>query len=341
MDPLLRVIDANLNRSREALRVIEDFARFVRNDRDVARRAKEARHRVAAIVHAIGANELLNARNIESDVGRDSKTASELARGDAEDVVRAAFARLSEALRSVGEFAKVESPNAATLAESLRYDAYALETALLSRGERRARFASVRLYVIVTEALCRRGWIETAEAALRGGATCLQIREKTLGDRELLRRARLLRELCGKHGALFIVNDRPDIALSSDADGVHLGQDDLPLTEARRILGGDRLIGLSTHDAEQFHAAVAQRPDYVAFGPLFESPTKPQPQVPGVAGFAPLRSLTNLPLVGIGGITAVRAGEVRRAGVDVLCACSAVIAATDPERAAAELCGKV
>jgi len=333
-DPILRVLDAALNRAREALRVIEDHARFVCDDRDVAWRAKRARHAVAEIARRIGADALLAARAIEQDVGREAKTPAELERGDADAVVRAALGRLSEALRSAGEFAKIAAPAAAALAEQLRYEAYALEAAVLARGPRRARFARARLYVLITELLCRGDWLATAGAALRGGAACVQLREKTLSDRELLRRAIELRVLCHAHEALLIVNDRADVARASGADGVHVGQDDLPVAEARRLVGGDRLVGVSTHDAAQFTAALAQPVDYVAFGPLFRSATKPQPHVPGLEGLRRLRPSTALPIVGIGGIDASNAAAARDAGADVLCVCGAVVGAADPEAAA-------
>ena len=117
----------------------------------------------------------------------------------------------------------------------------------------------MRLYVLITESICRSPWLQVAEEALRGGADCLQLREKDLDPGEVLARARLVVELCRRHRAISIINDRPDIALLSGADGVHLGQQDLPPTEARRLLGPDKLIGVSTHNLEQARAARHER----------------------------------------------------------------------------------
>jgi thiamine-phosphate pyrophosphorylase len=193
------------------------------------------------------------------------------------------------------------------------------------------------LYVVLTEALCRRDWYETAEAALHGGATCLQLREKHLSDAELLQRGRRLRKLTAERDALLVINDRPDVARLCRADGVHLGQDDLPVAEARRIGGAQLLVGKSTHTPQQFDAALAEEPDYLAVGPMFDSATKPQDHIAGVRTLAAVAGRTQFPLVGIGGITAANAVAVIQAGASCVCVCSAVIGAEDPGAAAAEI----
>jgi thiamine-phosphate pyrophosphorylase len=334
-DPaVMRILDANLNRGREALRVIEDYTRFVLDDAEATERAKTCRHQLREFVEAAGPNALLAARDIVGDVGRELKTAGELQRASTEDVVRAAFGRLSEAARVLGEYGKLVSPSAATVAELLRYESYDLEQKVALRGTLRAKFRAVRLYVILTEALCRGGWLETAEAVIRGGAGCLQLREKELPDTELLRRAHRLRELTARRGALLFINDRPDVAKLATADGVHVGQDDLPVREARRIAGGNVLVGKSTHTLEQFEAAATEAPDYIAVGPMFPSPTKPQAHIAGPQTLAEAAKRTETPLVGIGGITAANAAAIIHAGASCVCACSAVIGADDVEAAA-------
>ena len=331
---VMRILDANLNRGREALRVIEEYARFALDDADAAERVKSCRHGLREMAEAAGTQALLTARDIVGDVGRELKTAGELQRASAEDVVRAAFGRLSEAARVLGEYGKLVSPPAAAAAERLRYQSYELEQRLVLRGALRAKFRAVRLYVILTEALCRGGWLETAEAVIRGGAGCIQLREKELPDAELLRRARQLRELTARRDVLLFINDRPDIAKLARADGVHVGQDDLPVHEARRIAGGNVLVGKSTHTLEQFAAAAAEEPDYVAVGPMFPSPTKPQDRIAGPQTLAEAAKRTQIPLVGIGGITPANAAAIIQARASCVCVCSAVIGADDPEAAA-------
>ncbi|MBU0717316.1 MAG: thiamine phosphate synthase, partial [Planctomycetes bacterium] len=180
-------------------------------------------------------------------------------------------------------------------------------------------------------------WFATAEAALEGGADCLQLREKDLPDRELLGRARRLGDFCREHGALFIVNDRPDLAVLSGADGVHLGQDDVTVSQARRIMPSTAIIGVSTHTLEQFDEAIAQAPDYIALGPMFPTATKPQDYVAGPEMLAEASSRTSLPLVAIGGINNANAGQVLSRAWCSLCVCSAVVAQTDVAAATARL----
>ena len=155
----------------------------------------------------------------------------------------------------------------------------------------------------------------------------------------MLERARQLAELCRRREVLFIVNDRPDIALLSDADGVHLGQTDLSVAEARRIIGPQRLIGRSTHTPEQFHSAVDEQPDYIAVGPMFASTTKPQEHIPGPGLLKLALEQTTIPIVPIGGISTDNAGILKEAGAKCLCACSAVIEQNDVCAAARLLSG--
>ncbi|MCD4829132.1 MAG: thiamine phosphate synthase [Candidatus Cloacimonetes bacterium] len=169
------------------------------------------------------------------------------------------------------------------------------------------------LYVILTQP--RAGHIAVAEACVRLGVRMMQLREKHLADRELLRLARELRTVTrGTDTALFI-NDRPDIAALCDADGLHLGQDDMSLGEARRIVGDDMRIGLSTHSLEQASAALAQQPDYIGFGPLWSTPTKANPDpIVGTGLLSQVLAIADVPVVAIGGIFPERIPEVLAAG---------------------------
>lgn len=230
----LRIIDANLNRAREALRVMEDFARLVLDDAGLSSEMKQARHALAEACSIFEKRcdakpgSLISARDIVHDVGCDLATPSEQARRDNVEVAIAAGKRLSEAFRAIEEYGKTLDPAFATAIEKLRYRGYEIERRLAMTVRAKAHFAQVRLYVILTEAVCVGDWFATAEATLRGGADCLQLREKDLPDRQLLDRAKRLASLCREHEALLIVNDRPDIVAASGAHGVHLGQDDLP-----------------------------------------------------------------------------------------------------------------
>jgi thiamine-phosphate pyrophosphorylase len=250
-------------------------------------------------------------------------------------VIGSAFGRLSEALRTLEEYSKLLDPAAAAHFKQLRYDAYTLHARLTRRLQPRPALARLRLYVLITAGLCYGDWLSVAESALAGGADALQLREKSLPDAELLRRAQTLAALCHRHDALFLLNDRPDIAVLSGADGVHVGQDDLPVAAARRILGPDLIIGKSTHTLEQALAAAAEGPDYIAVGPIFPTATKPHSHVAGPETLRQVAAHIKLPLVAIGGITPGNARDILTAGAQVLAVCHAVIAQPDAKAAAA------
>lgn len=338
---IARIIDANLNRAREALRVMEEYARFVLDDPAGCEVVKRLRHDLAACAQQLPARALLAARDTPGDVGTAISTPSEAQRADAASVFTAAAKRLPEALRAIEEYAKVVAPAVSAGVEALRYRAYDVEQRLALRGELSGRFARTRLYVLITASLCRGDWLQVAAAAIDGGADCLQLREKGLEDLDLLERARRLAALCRERGVLFIVNDRPDLAVLSGADGVHLGQTDLPPADARRMVGPERLIGLSTHTPDQLRAAIAAGPDYIAVGPMFDSSTKPQAHIAGRELLSLAEDESTVPVVPIGGITLGNAGILAHAGARRLCVCSAVIAADDPLVAARALREKV
>lgn len=175
---------------------------------------------------------------------------------------------------------------------------------------RRSRLAGSRLYVLLTSSLCRIPIRKAAELALRGGADILQLREKDLSDREVLA---LAHDICGmahEAGALFIVNDRSDIACLVNADGVHLGQTDIPPVAARAVLGDDFIIGVSTHNIDQARQAVQDRADYIGVGPMFPTATKGYDRGLGADYIREAASVSDIPLVAIGGITLERVPEL-------------------------------
>lgn len=333
----LRILDANLNRAREALRVVEEFARFALEDPALSAAAKELRHDLVAAVPPAIAGWLARGRDTAADVGRTIQTPTEYQRNSTAAVATASAARLAEALRSLEEYGKTIDEDFAQSIERLRYRAYDWEQRLTLTLRARERFGQAKLYVILTESLCANEWHSTAEAALDGGADVLQLREKNLPDAEHLARATRLANLCRERGRLFIVNDRPDIAVMSRAHGVHLGQEDLPASLVRRTMPGDLLIGVSTHTAAQIDAAIAQAPDYIAVGPMFDSPTKPQAHVAGPQTLAAARAKTSLPLVAIGGINLTNVREVLATANGCVCVCSSVIGQEDVREAAAAL----
>ena len=331
MDHLsLRVIDANLNRAAEALRVLEEYARLVLDDAGLTERLKSLRHGLTEAATRHGLAGCLSARDIQHDVGTQIEMPAERQREDVRAVAAAAAKRAAQAMRCLEEYGKVDYPAFAESIERLRYDVYAIEQDALVTSPRRKQLAAARLHVLVTQSLCRRPWLEVARLALEGGADAIQLREKNLSDGELLNRARQLRELTAAHSALLFINDRADIARLADADGVHLGQSDLSVADARQIAGHGLLVGKSTHGEDEILAALAERPDYIAVGPVFASSTKPEVPVQGPSLVTLARRLTDLPIVAIGGVDSTNVSMLLANGTIQFAVSSAVIAAADP-----------
>jgi thiamine-phosphate pyrophosphorylase len=333
---ILRLLDANANRAREALRVMEDYARFALDDDELCGRLKEIRHELAASTQVFIQQAIL-CRDTPGDVGTDNKTASELSREDIGHVVTAAGKRLGEALRCLEEFAKIDHPSTAGQIEAIRYRCYDIEQVVARTLHPHGRMEQVRLCVLITESACRRPWLEVATEAILGGADCLQLREKELDGKILLRRAVEFVQMCRRHGVVSIINDRPDVMMMAGADGVHLGQEDLPAAEVRKWVGPDKIIGVSTHHIEQARQAVRDGADYIGVGPFFKSSTKPRDFIAGAEYAKQVAAEIRIPAMAIAGITAANVDQVLESGLKAVAVASAVTGRDDVRQSAAEL----
>jgi thiamine-phosphate pyrophosphorylase len=329
-----RALDANFNRAREAARVLEDYCRFACDDRFLTEQVKALRHGLAAASQRVPARVLLTSRDTQNDVGTAATAGGEYERASPLHVATVNAKRLQEALRSLEEFGKVFDPELGRELEALRYRAYTLERAVLTGASARERLAHARLYVLLTRGQCAGTLDWTIAEAARGGATVFQLREKDLPDRELIDLARRVRAWTRTAGALFVVNDRPDVARLCDADGVHVGQDDASVKDARRVVGPYALVGVSTHTLEQVRAAVLDGADYIGIGPTFPSKTKAFDEFPGLAFVRAASAETALPAFALGGISAENVAQVVAAGARRVAVSAAVCGAPDPEQAA-------
>lgn len=199
------------------------------------------------------------------------------------------------------------------------------------------------LYIILDPSVCPdRPLIEVLTVAAKAGAVLFQYRNKTASMKEAYVEALALRQAAAKAEVLFIVNDRCDLAVAVGADGVHLGQGDLPLDLARKVMGPDKLIGISTHNPDQVREATAGKPDYLGFGPIFTPGSKQDHDpVVGLEGLRAMRRLTSLPVFAIGGIQIEQVGEVLKAGADGVAVISAVLKAADIEEAVRQFLGQM
>lgn len=341
---VFRIIDANFNRAREALRVMEEFCRFALNSTRLSSRTKQLRHDLCLAISRLDAGgKLLASRDTPGDVGTDIKLDRQLGRADLKDSVTAASNRLTEALRTLAETIQTFDRPTAQAIENLRYLAYTLQKDILISSDVREKFKRVRLYLIISSDLPI-DVIRLVDCCAAGGADCIQLRAKRTNDDTTFALARQVVGLCKEAGIISIINDRADIAVAAGADGVHLGQNDLPIAEAHKLQLTPLIFGASTHSVAELKRAIEQGADYVGVGPVFPTGTKPKVQAVGldyVRQAAALAKKAGIVPVAIGGITLQNVDDVLAAGAEAIAVCSAVANAPDPTAASRKLKEKI
>ncbi|MCD6452766.1 MAG: thiamine phosphate synthase [Dehalococcoidales bacterium] len=342
---VLRIIDVNLNRVSEGLRVLEDIARLALNDPSLSQQLKNMRHQLVETNQSFQ-QQLIQARDAEYDIGQNMVAPGQEKPKELSVVVIANARRVQQSLRTIEELAKTKPLASKMDAERFkqsRFELYSIERGLLSRLFRRDKLENIRgLYAIIdTQALRGRNYIEVARQLIDGGTRIIQLRDKISTKPELLVIAQQLKGLCSKHQVLFIVNDYLDLALASDADGLHLGQHDLPIRVARRLLPIDKLIGSSTNTVDQAIAAAASGADYIAVGAMYTTTSKEKPIIVGPDRLRQIRQAVALPLVAIGGITKDNAVEVINAGANSVAVISSLLQAESPQAAARQIVSQI
>lgn len=332
----LRIIDANLNRIGEGLRVLEEFARMTLNDREMSQQLKNLRHDTARCNPDIQ-QLLLQSRDSAGDVGAEMRVPGEGKNRNIPEIIRANSRRAQESLRVMEEIARLPGSGLDTENyQRARFEMYTIEKTLVSRILRRDKIQRLRgLYVIVdTAALKGRSHLEAARQAIRGGATVIQLRDKEHEKKEVLNIARQLADLCTGNNVLFIVNDSLDIALAADADGLHVGQEDLPVDVARRLLPIDKILGCSARTPETAMKAESDGADYLGVGSIYPTASKEVTVVVGPECLRKIKQAVDLPLVAIGGIDKENLKPVMDAGAVAVAVISAVIGAENIEDSA-------
>ncbi len=326
MNYLYRIIDANINRAAEGLRVIEDIARFGLKNIQFTEQLKQLRHQIrgqAVVFSEEFAERLVAARDSVNDVGLPISQKNKIdARNSLDDVVASNFKRTQEALRVIEEvFKLVGMYDSGKLYETYRYQTYQLETIWLGKKNEleishKADKIRTDIYGITDYAHSRgRDTVEVVKLMIDAGIKVIQYREK---DKDLSMKYQeccQIRELTRNAGVTFIVNDHIDIAMLVQADGVHIGQDDLPIEEVRRLAGRNFLVGVSTHSPQQALDAVRRGADYIGVGPLFLTQTKRNVCAPvGLSYLKYIVKNVSIPFVAIGGIKEDNLEEVIACG---------------------------
>ncbi|GAB4147028.1 MAG: thiamine phosphate synthase [Cyanobacteria bacterium J069] len=323
-----RILDANLDRAREGLRIIEEWCRFGLNDAALTTDCKDLRQAIAQWHTA----DLRAARDTPGDPGTALTHAAEMERPSLDALLQANLCRVQEALRVLEEYGKLDRPDMAAACKQIRYRVYTLESKLLGRS-RYALMQKLRrspLYLVTSP---HEHLLPIVEAALQGGLSLVQYRDKNAEDPTRLQLAEKLCHLCHRYDALFLVNDRVDIALAVDADGVHLGQQDIPIALARQILGTNRIVGRSTTNPDEMQRALSEGADYIGVGPVYATPTKAGKAAAGLDYVRYAAANSPVPWFAIGGIDAENLGEVMAAGATQVAVVRAIMQAQQPTQA--------
>jgi thiamine-phosphate pyrophosphorylase len=319
---IFRILDANLDRAREGLRIVEEWFRFGLDNAELAASCKEMRQTLAQW-HS---EQLRAARDTPNDVGTALSHPQEEHRVDVSHLLRANLSRIEEALRVLEEYSKLYNSEMAQACKQMRYQVYTLESQLFA-PQRLKKLQAAYLYLVTSphENLCG-----VVEAALQGGVHVVQYRDKDTNDDVRFQNAKALKQLCDRYGALFLINDRVDIAAAVDADGVHLGQTDLPIATAREILGRGKIIGRSTTNPEELDRALKEGADYVGVGPVYETPTKPGKAAAGHAYVSYAQEYCPIPWFAIGSINTDNIHEVLAAGAERIAVVRAIMHSEQP-----------
>jgi thiamine-phosphate pyrophosphorylase len=328
-----RIIDANLDRAREGLRVIEEWCRFALNNQGLAAKCKAMRQELAQY-HTM---EIRRSRDTSNDVGTRLTHPQEENRSNIQHLLLANLARVEEALRVLEEYGKIAYPQMSMACKNMRYQVYTLESNLMG-SDRLEKLKQSPLYLVTSP---RENIIDIVEKALQGGLTLVQYREKEANDLVRLDCATKLAELCHRYGALFLVNDRVDLALAVNADGVHLGQTDMPISIARQILGHDRIIGRSTTNPTEMAKAIDEGADYIGVGPVYETPTKAGKAAAGLEYVEYAAKNATVPWYAIGGIDNSNIHDVINAGAKQVAVVRAIMGADNPTESTGELLSRI
>ena len=324
---IFQIIDANLDRAREGLRVLEDWARFGLGQNDYVSKIKNFRQ-------ILGKNHLeiyKKTRNLHEDLCKGLTHYEQFNRKNPEQIISSNAGRVQEALRVIEEFSRLHNRELSKIASEIRYEIYTLEIDLLNLSKCKISKKILKendLYIITDK---KENLLEIIEQLLTAGVKIIQHRFKSGSDKDHLQEAMQIKDLCRRYDSLFIINDRIDIALASNADGIHLGQDDLDLKTARKLLGYSKIIGISANNEVDISNALNEGCDYIGIGPVFETATKKDKKPLGIERIKSLTKDLNIPWFAIGGVTKNNISYLKSYGLKKFALVSQLMNSEDPK----------
>lgn len=340
-EKIMRIIDANINRATEGLRVAEDVVRFVLDDAKLTSRLKDIRHELVKLVDRLGASKrvTLSVRDVRRDVGAWRSTKSEGRRKNILDVFLANIKRAEESVRVFEETSKLFDPKLGPKFKKLRFELYDIEQKASILLKKKIKLDSP-LYVITDDSFGYSHLYIMKEAA-KAGARIFQLRDKRSGTRDKVKTAKRMADYARAHGLTFLVNDSPDIAIKADADGVHLGIGEVGNRGyglgIRELREKGKIIGISASNLKEALRAQALRADYIGFGPVFSTPIKPGMKPTGIKELRKVMKRVTIPVVAIGGINRSNIAQIKVAGCDRVAVIRAVAGAKNIKRTTIEL----
>lgn len=326
-----RIIDANLNRVSEGLRVVEEIARFILSDEKLTGELKLIRHDIHKFFD-FKYDELINSRDTINDIGCTIQNPDK--KDSIDSIFKANFKRIEEALRVLNQYGELD--------DSYRYRIYTIEKNM--RGKLKLDFKKVflsdKILYLVTNSDNFDDdniFLDKVALSLKSGVDIVQLREKNTTAKRFIELAKKIRDLTSHFNKAFIVNDRVDIAKITHADGVHLGQDDMDIKYAREILGENAIIGISTHCPDDAINAINKGADYIGVGPVFKTPTKPNKTPVGLEYVKWASKNVNIPFYAIGSINEDNVNEVVNSGAKRIAVIRAIMYSSDIKKSTENL----
>ena len=327
---IFQIIDANLDRAREGLRVLEDWARFALGSEHLVIKIKNFRQ-------ILGKNHLemyKKSRNYIEDQCKGLSHVEQINRKSPDKIISCNSARVQESLRVIEEFSRNHNKELSKVASKIRYEVYTLEIELLNFNYRKIAESIISensLYAITDQ---KENLLEIIEKILLAGVKIIQYRFKNGTDKNHLKEAIQIKSLCKKYNSLLIINDRIDIALASNADGIHLGQDDIDITTARKLIGSSKIIGVTANNQTDINNAIKNGCDYIGVGPVFQTFTKKNKEPLGIEKIKDLTKEIKIPWFAIGGINKENISSLKINGIRKVALVSGLLNSEDPKEEA-------